>query len=381
MNTSKSQRTIENNIGRFRTAGGRIGPACGSDAGRAAGTANGEAVGGARGRSDERRDLTAERLRSDMRVLVTGATGFVGGRLVPALVEAGHEVVALVRDPDRYEAPPDVTVRSGDLLEPGSFEGALEGVDAAYYLVHSMHAGPDYAERDRRAAHNFAKAADARGVDRVIYLGGLGEERDRLSEHLQSRREVEYILANHEFDLTTLRAAVVIGEGSASFEVVRQLGKRLPLMITPKWVRTPCQPIAIDDVIAYLVGVLDSEATRDGTFEIGGPEVLTYEALIRRTARLAGRREPYVLPVPVLTPKLSAYWLGLVTEVPTSVAHPLILGLKNPVVVTDHRIEELVPVEPTPFEEAVRRALGEDAAPVESAGPGESAPEDQPKVS
>jgi uncharacterized protein YbjT (DUF2867 family) len=324
-----------------------------------------------------------------MRVLVTGATGFVGGRLVPALLEAGHDVVALVRDPDGYDAPPGVTVESGDLLEPGSFEAALEGVDAAYYLVHSMHAGDDYAERDRRAAHNFAKAAEERGVDRVVYLGGLGEERDRLSEHLQSRREVEYVLDSHRFDLTTLRAAVIIGAGSASFEVVRQLGKRLPLMITPKWVRTPCQPIAIDDVVAYLVGVLDSEATRDDTFEIGGPEVLTYEELIRRTARLSGRREPYVLPVPVLTPKLSAYWLGLVTDVPTSVAHPLILGLKNAVVVSDHRIEELVPVELTSFDEAVRRALGEDAVPPEATGEsdgnggdgeGGAVPEDRAKV-
>lgn len=296
-----------------------------------------------------------------MRVLVTGAGGFVGGRLVPALVEAGHDVVALVRDPDQYDAPPGVEVRTGDLLEPGSFEDALDGVDAAYYLVHSMHAGKDYAERDRRAAHNFARAAADQGLDRVVYLGGLGEERDRLSEHLRSRREVEYILANQEFDLTTLRAAVIIGEGSASFEVVRQLGKRHPVMVTPRWVRTECQPIAIDDVVAYLVGVLGEESTRNDTFEIGGPEVLTYEELVERTARAAGQREPFVVPVPVLTPRLSAYWLGLVTDVPTSVAHPLILGLKNAVVVTDHRIEDLVPVELTRFDEAVERALGDDA--------------------
>ena len=326
-----------------------------------------------------------------MRVLVTGATGFVGERLVPALAEAGHDVVALVRDPDRYDAPAGVEVRTGDLLEPGSFEAALEGVDAAYYLIHSMHAGKDYAERDRRAAHNFAKAADDHGVDRVVYLGGLGEERDRLSEHLRSRREVEYVLSNHEFDLTTLRAAVIIGDGSASFEVVRQLGKRLPIMVTPKWVRTPCQPIAVDDVVAYLVGVLDEEATRGETFEIGGPEVLTYEELIERTARAASQREPYVLPVPVLTPKLSAYWLGLVTDVPTSVAHPLILGLKNAVVVNDHRIEDLVPIDLTPFDEAVERALGEDAVSREEGngegGSGDGAngadgtvPEDRAKV-
>ena len=326
-----------------------------------------------------------------MRVLVTGATGFVGGRLVPALVEAGHDVVALVRDPDRYDAPPGVEVRTGDLLEPGSFEDALDGVDATYYLVHSMHAGKDYAERDRRAAHNFAKAADDYGVDRVVYLGGLGEERDRLSEHLRSRREVEYILSTHEFDLTTLRAAVIVGEGSASFEVVRQLGKRLPLMVTPRWVRTECQPIAIDDVVAYLVGVLEEGSTRNDTFEIGGPEVLTYGELIERTARAAGQREPFVLSVPVLTPKLSAYWLGLVTDVPTSVAHPLILGLKNSVVVDDHRIEDLVPVERTPFDEAVERALDDDAGEGEADegggdgsdeadAAGGAAPEDRAKV-
>jgi uncharacterized protein YbjT (DUF2867 family) len=283
----------------------------------------------------------------------------VGGRLVPALLEAGHDVVTLVRDPTRYDPPDGVEVRSGDLLEHGSFEAALEGVDVVYYLVHSMRAGEDYAERDRRAAHNFARAAEDAGVDRVVYLGGLGEERDHLSEHLRSRREVEYILSNAAFDFTALRAAIVVGDGSASFRMVEQMATKLPVMIAPKWVRTPVQPIAIEDVIRYLVGVLEVPETRGETYEIGGPEVLTYEAILRRTARAISTREPVIVPVPVLTPRLSSYWLGFVTDVPRSVAHPLVLGLKNPVVVSDHRIEELVPFERTPFDEAVRAALGD----------------------
>jgi uncharacterized protein YbjT (DUF2867 family) len=305
-----------------------------------------------------------------MHVLVTGATGFVGSRLVPVLVDRGHDVRVLVRDASRYDAPDGVEVATGDLLEPGSFEAALDGVDAAYYLVHSMGAGADYAERDRRAAHNFAATATEAGVDRVVYLGGLGDDRDDLSEHLQSRREVEVILAEGGYELTTLRAAIIIGEGSASFEVVRQLAKRLPVMVTPRWVRTRCQPIAVDDVVAYLAGVLDVPGTAGGTYEIGGPEVLTYEEIIRSVADHATGHEPVIVPVPVLTPKLSSYWLGLVTDVPTSVAHPLILGLKNPVVVTDHRIDDLLDVERTDFETAVARALGESvdrSVPVEPA--------------
>ena len=296
-----------------------------------------------------------------MRVLVTGATGFVGGHLVPALLAADHDVSVLVRDRGGYDGPDDVTVFEGDLLDPGSFDDALDGVEAAYYLVHSMRAGPDYAERDRRAASNFVAAADDAGVERVLYLGGLGEERDRLSEHLESRREVEHILADADFDLTSLRAAIIVGEGSASFEMVRQLAVRLPVMVTPQWVDTPCQPIAIDDVVTYLVEVLDVPELAGRTVEIGGPEVMSYKEVMARTAEIVTGRRPVIVPVPVLTPKLSAYWVNLVTDVPRSVAHPLILGLKNAVVVQDDSIRKYLPIELTPFETAVRRAVGDGA--------------------
>jgi uncharacterized protein YbjT (DUF2867 family) len=295
-----------------------------------------------------------------MRVLVTGATGFVGSRLLSPLLDAGHEVTVLVRDAERYTGPTDVRVVEGDLLDPGSFDDAL-AVDAAYYLVHSMGSGDDFAERDRRAAENFADAASAAGVERVIYLGGLGEEREELSKHLESRREVEAVLSEGDYDLTTLRAAIIIGEGSASFDMIEQMVSRLPVMITPRWVRTDCQPIAIADVIQYLVGVLDHPETADDTYEIGGPDVLTYEEIMRRTARQLGGRL-YIVPVPVLTPKLSSLWVGFVTDVPNSVARPLIDGLKNPVVVHDTRLQDLLDVEPTPFDVAVARALGKESA-------------------
>jgi uncharacterized protein YbjT (DUF2867 family) len=297
-----------------------------------------------------------------MRVLVTGATGFVGSRLVPALVEAGHDVVALVRDPSEYAPPAGVEVRQGDLLEVGSFEAALADVEAAYYLVHSMGAGDEFEERDRLAARHFTAAADAAGLSRVVYLSGLGDDRDQLSDHLKSRREVERVLAEGEADVTVLRAAIIVGDGSASFDIVRQLAERLPVMVTPKWVDTECQPIAVDDVIAYLVGVLEAEATVGNTYQIGGPEVLTYRELIERTAEICRGRRPLVLPVPVLTPRLSSYWLGLTTDVPASVARPLVDGMRNPVVVDDTRIRTVVPIEPTPFDDAVRRALGVDGS-------------------
>lgn len=293
-----------------------------------------------------------------MHVLVTGATGFVGTRLVPALRRAGHSVTAFVRDASRYEALEDVSVIEGDLLHRSSLDGVLEGIDAVYYLVHSMKAGVDFAERDRRAARNFVDAARDAEVERVIYLGGLGEIGDVLSEHLRSRRDVETILAEGNYALTTLRAAIIIGKESASFTMIRQLAQRLPIMITPRWVRTECQPIAIDDVIAYLVKLLDVPETAGETYEIGGPDVLTYEHMIKQTASQLGRH-PIIIPVPFLSPKLSVYWVDLVTDVPASIAHPLIYGLKNPVVVTDDQISGRIPLELTPFDVAVERALTE----------------------
>lgn len=291
-----------------------------------------------------------------MNVLVTGATGFVGRSLVPALVAAGHTVTAMTRDAGSYSPPENVSVVEGDLLSPATLERDFEDIDVAYYLVHSLQAGSEFASRDRDAAQNFAEAASEAGVDRVIYLGGLGETGEELSEHLRSRREVETILGTGEYDLTTLRAAIIIGAGSTSFTMVRQLAGRLPVMITPQWVRTLCQPIAIQDVITYLVGVLDEPETAGETFEIGGPDILTYGAMLRRTAHHLGKH-PLIIPVPVLSPALSVYWVDLVTDVPKAVAHPLVYGLKNPVVVTDDRIRDYLPIELTSFDHAVELAL------------------------
>jgi len=291
-----------------------------------------------------------------MRALVTGASGFVGGRLVPALRDAGHDVVALVRDPSTYDAPEGVAVRRGDLLDPSTLD--FSDVDAAYYLVHSMGAGEGFEERDRRCAQNFADVASAANVERVVYLGGLGADRDALSAHLRSRREVETILGDGDYALTVLRAAIIVGAGSASFETIRQLVDRLPVMVTPRWVRTPCQPIAVRDVVSYLVCVLAHPETTGETYEIGGPDVLSYAEMMRETARADGRTL-YLVPVPVLSPRLSAYWLGFVTDVPVSVARPLVEGLRNPVVCSETRLRDICDVTPTPFSDAVRRALDE----------------------
>jgi uncharacterized protein YbjT (DUF2867 family) len=291
-----------------------------------------------------------------MHVLVTGATGFVGSQLVDPLIEAGHEVRVFVRDAADYRGPREAEIYEGDLLEPETISPALKGIDAVYYLVHSMGSGGEFEEMDRKLASNVRDAVSESDTDRVIYLGGLGDEKDELSGHLRSRREVEYILEEGEYDLTALRAAVIIGDESASFELMEQLASRLPVMITPQWVRTDCQPIAIDNVIAYLVGVLETPETANKTLEIGGPEVLTYQSMMHTVSGFLGK-SLYILPVPVLTPRLSAHWVALVTDVPREIAYPLTSGMKNPVVVTDDRIREYLPIDLMPFETAVERAL------------------------
>ena len=292
-------------------------------------------------------------------VLITGAAGFIGRRLTERLVADGHQVRCMVRRAAAGIPAGAETVR-GDLLDPATLPAALAGVDTAYYLVHSMAGGrTGFERRDHDAAENFVAAAHQAGVRRVIYLGGLGETGDDLSEHLRSRMEVADILKTGRFATTFLRAAIILGAGGASFEMVRALVERLPLMITPRWVTTRCQPIAVDDVIGYLAGCLTNERTAGRTFDIGGPDVLTYKEMMERFARIEGRRL-CILPVPVLTPKLSSYWVGLITPVAPSVSMPLIEGLKNEVVCRENTIRELIPLRLTPYNEAIAKALHEE---------------------
>ncbi len=290
-------------------------------------------------------------------VLVTGANGFIGRLLTQALLaEENLQIRCLVRKSGPHSGNPVETVQ-GDLLEPASLPAALAGVDTAYYLVHAMAGGrAGFERRDRDAAENFVRAAEKTGIRRVIYLGGLGETGDDLSEHLQSRLEVADILRSGKFATTFLRAAIIIGAGGASFEMVKALVERLPVMITPRWVTTLCQPIAVEDVISYLVGCLKDERTTGNTYDIGGPDVITYKEMMERFGRIRGRAL-YILPVPVLTPRLSSYWVGFITPVAPSVSMPLIEGLKNEVVCREHAIRELIPLQLTSYDEAVRRSL------------------------
>lgn len=301
-------------------------------------------------------------------IAVTGATGYIGGRLAPRLLEAGFRVRCLVRSPrklrDRaWATDPNVEIIGADLSDPASLSEKLAGCSAAYYLVHSMlSAGKDYAARDRELALAFGAAARSAGVARIIYLGGLGEMGPDLSEHLSSRREVEEALRSSGVPVTVLRAAMIIGSGSASFEILRYLVERLPVMITPKWVMTPCQPVAVRNVLTYLVGCLSAPETTGGTFDIGGPEVLCYRDIMQIMAEELGLKRRLIIPVPVLTPRLSSYWIHLVTPLSHQIARPLAEGLRNPVVCRDHRIRELIPQELLTVREAIGAALTSIAA-------------------
>lgn len=292
-------------------------------------------------------------------VLVTGASGFVGSRLAEALVEAGHRVRAMTRRPDDYHGAGDPV--AGDVDDPASLRAAMAGVEAAYYLVHSL-GDDDFERRDADAARNFAAAAAEAGVERIVYLGGLGDDDGSLSAHLRSRREVEALLGSGGVPVTVLRAAVVIGHGGISWELTRQLVDHLPVMVAPRWVNTRTQPIALPDVVRYLLGVLEPAEALGEVYEVGGPEVVRYVDMLKVVARIQNKRLLPVITLPLLTPQLSSMWLALVTDVDTPTARNLVDSMTNEVVVHDDSIRKLIPGEPMGYEDAVRLALADREA-------------------
>ena len=296
----------------------------------------------------------------DPLILVTGATGYVGGRLVPRLLDAGRRVRVLVRDPRRMQGRAwagRVAVASGDVLRPETLSEALAGVDVAYYLVHSMAKGEGFHERDLQAARAFGRAAAAARIGRIVYLGGLGDPAADLSQHLRSRQETGEALREAGVPVTEFRAAVVVGSGSISFEMIRYLTERLPVMVCPQWVYTRVQPIAVDDLLRYLVAALDVPDSVGRIVEVGGSDVLTYGEMMLGYARARGLWR-HLQPVPVLTPTLSSYWVHLVTPIPSVIARPLIEGLRNETIVRDHDALDLFPaIHPVDYETSVRAAV------------------------
>lgn len=297
----------------------------------------------------------------DQLILVTGVTGYVGGRLVPRLLAEGYRIRVLVRGrPERLRGRPwreKVDVVVGDVLQPDDLTAAMDGVDVAYYLIHSMRGNDEFSQRDVQAASNFAAAAAAAGVGRIIYLGGLGDPDADLSEHLRSRQDTGAALRGAGVPVTEFRAGMIVGSGSLSFEMVRDLTERLPVMICPRWVFSRTQPIAVRDVLTYLVASLNTPESYNQIIEVGGPDVLTYADMMRGYARVRGLSR-LIIPVPVLTPRLSSFWVHWMTPVSASIARPLIEGLRNELVVRSDLAQELFPdIQPISYEEAVRLAL------------------------
>lgn len=302
-------------------------------------------------------------------ILLTGPTGFIGKRLLYQLDEKGYRVRCLVRRGETLDLKIPLTqdpeIVYADLLDPDSLPQALEGMDAAYYLVHSMGGRSirqtlAFAEKDRRAAENFRLAADQAGLPRIIYLGGLGDAADQLSHHLASRHEVARILQSGKVKTTVLRAAVIIGAGGASFEIVRYLVERLPVLLCPKWVYTESQPISIDNVLAYLAGCLEVPETAGRSFDIGGSQIVTYADLMRMYARVRGLSRA-IIGVPLVPIRFSAYWVNLITPVPAGVVLPLAEGLRNKAVCRENTIRDLIPILLTSMETAICNALAEEA--------------------
>jgi uncharacterized protein YbjT (DUF2867 family) len=291
-------------------------------------------------------------------ILLTGATGYIGGRLLPELIAAGHGVRCMARRPECVRVAPasPVEVVAGDVFDPASLARAMKGIDTAFYLVHCMGSPRGFEASDRRAAETFADAVRAAGVRRVVYLGGLGDSGDGLSAHLRSRHEVGQILRRSGAEVLEFRASIVIGAGSVSFEMIRALVERLPVMITPRWVSNLAQPIAIEDLVAYLVESVGLPFAESRIVEVGGPDCVSYAQLMREYARQRGLRR-WMLRVPVLTPRLSSLWLGLVTPLYARVGRALIEGIRNPTVVKDPSAQQLFSVRPRRVDEAIARAL------------------------
>ncbi|MBN1665962.1 MAG: SDR family oxidoreductase [Anaerolineales bacterium] len=295
-----------------------------------------------------------------MEILVTGVTGYIGGRLVPRLLEKGYAVRCMVRDPERLKGRSwqgQVEIIQGDVFDSDSLKKALVGINTAYYLIHSMGGGQNFHQRDLIAARNFGSAARACGVKNIIYLGGLGDPNSDLSEHLRSRQQTGQALGEAGVAVTEFRAAIIVGSGSLSFEMIRYLTERVPIMICPRWVFTRAQPISIHNVLDYLVAALEQPVSHGQIIEIGGQDVLTYGDMMTGYAQVRGLRR-WLISVPVLTPRLSSYWVHLVTPIPADISAPLIEGLRNEVIVRITTAQELFPqIQPMDYQTAVRDAL------------------------